>query len=60
MSCFFVRDQSYLVTPFKEYLLCTYCALANAEISRAQSLDLNNACSELDSRGRVYSTEREV
>lgn len=55
-----MRDQSYLVTPFKEYLLCTYCALANAEISRAQSLDLNNACSELDSRGRVYSTEREV
>lgn len=43
VSCFFVRDQSYLVAPFKEYLLHTYCALANAEISRAQSLDLNNA-----------------
>lgn len=37
VSCFFVRDQSYLVASFKEYLLYTYCALANAEISRAQS-----------------------
>lgn len=37
-SCFFVRDQSYLVAPFNEYLLYTCCALANAEISRAQSL----------------------
>lgn len=39
VSCYFVRDQSYSFTPFKEHLLCTNSALACAEMSRTQSPD---------------------